>query len=217
MERRSFVVGSKRIGRIAQQSIFDGLANIAEPGVDEGNIAAVDATVEDDICITGGSDPEVTVGANEAINAVSEAETLSREDKVKLRLNKNLLTEQDKNLEEFNSKILAGIKKVEDIEDEALEALEFKQEIQRVLVQIELLLEGDKIARQSRQESQNVASPSLSEISTSIKPEQFGSLLVPVILAKIPSELQIIISRKFDKNTWDFNLLLETFKEKLQA
>jgi hypothetical protein len=30
--------------------------------VDEGNIAAVDATVEDDICITGDYDPEVTVG-----------------------------------------------------------------------------------------------------------------------------------------------------------
>ena len=55
-------MGSKRIGRIAEQSTFEGPANIAEPGVDEGNIAAVDATVEDDTCITGGSDPEVTVG-----------------------------------------------------------------------------------------------------------------------------------------------------------
>ncbi|CAB4037195.1 Hypothetical predicted protein, partial [Paramuricea clavata] len=111
--------------------------------------------------------------ANEAINAVSEAETLNREDKVKLRLNKNLLTEQDKNLEEFNSKILAGIKKVEDIEEEALEALEFKQEIQRVLVQIELLLEGDEIARQSRQESQN-----LSEIDKSDKSGKAATTLV---------------------------------------
>jgi hypothetical protein len=48
MERRRKVMGSKRIGRIAEQSTFEGLANIAEPGVDEGNIAAVDATVEDD-------------------------------------------------------------------------------------------------------------------------------------------------------------------------
>jgi hypothetical protein len=62
MERRRKVVGSKRIGCIAEQSTFEGLANIAEPGVDEGNIAAVDATVEDDTCITGGYDPEVTVG-----------------------------------------------------------------------------------------------------------------------------------------------------------
>ena len=50
-----------------------------------------------------------------------------------------------------------------------------------------------------------------------IKPEQFGSLLVPVILTKIPSELQIIIRRKFDKNTWDFKKLLKTFKEELEA
>jgi hypothetical protein len=47
---------------MAEQSTFEGPANIAEPGVDEGNIAAVDATVEDDACITGGSEPEVTVG-----------------------------------------------------------------------------------------------------------------------------------------------------------
>jgi hypothetical protein len=40
------------IGRIAEQSTFEGPANIAEPGVDEGNIAAVDATVEDDTCIS---------------------------------------------------------------------------------------------------------------------------------------------------------------------
>jgi hypothetical protein len=55
-------VRSKLIGRIAEQSTFEGPANIDEPGVDEGNIAAVDATVEDNTCITGGSDPEETVG-----------------------------------------------------------------------------------------------------------------------------------------------------------
>jgi hypothetical protein len=47
---------------MAEQSTFEGPANIAEPWVDEGNIAAVYATVEDDACITGGSEPEVTVG-----------------------------------------------------------------------------------------------------------------------------------------------------------
>jgi hypothetical protein len=62
MERRRKVVGSKQIVRITEQSMFEGPANIAEPGVNEGNIAAVDTTVEDDACITGGSDPEVTVG-----------------------------------------------------------------------------------------------------------------------------------------------------------
>jgi hypothetical protein len=46
MERRRKVVGSKRIGRIAEQSTFEVPANIAEPDVEEaeGNIAAVDAT-----------------------------------------------------------------------------------------------------------------------------------------------------------------------------
>ena len=39
--------------------------------------------------------------------------------------------------------------------------------------------------------------------------EQYGSFLVPVIMSKLPNELQIIISRKFDKNSWKFNSLLE--------
>ena len=72
------------------------------------------------------------------------------EDLVKLRLHKNFLTENDKTLRQFetdNSKILAALKKAEDIEEEALEALDFRQEIQHVLVKIELLLERDEAAR----------------------------------------------------------------------
>ena len=40
------------------------------------------------------------------------------------------VTENDKALGEFNSKILAALKKAEDIKDETLEALEFRQEMQ---------------------------------------------------------------------------------------
>ena len=85
--------------------------------------------------------------ANEVIDKLYGAETLSHEDLVKLRLNKNFLTENDKTFREFNSKILAALKKAEDIEEEALEALDFRQEIQHVLVKIELLLERDEAAR----------------------------------------------------------------------
>lgn len=100
--------------------------------------------------------------ANEAIDIMHGAETLSHEDIVKLRLNKNLLTENDKTLEEFNSKILVALKKAEDIEEEALGALEFRQELQRVLVKIELLLERDNAARLQSQ----MTAPSPGETSS---------------------------------------------------
>ena len=74
------------------------------------------------------------------------------------------MTENDKTLGEFNSKIVAALKKVEDIEEEALEALEFRQEIQHVLVKIELLLERDEAARLQSQ----TTSPSLGEKSSGI-------------------------------------------------
>ena len=42
-----------------------------------------------------------------------------------------------------------------------------------------------------------------------IDSESFGNLLVPVVMEKIPSELRLIISRKFgSKETWDLDLLL---------
>ena len=67
-DRNSRWKGGERLWEVNEsaasqnQSTFEGPANIAEPGVDEGNIAAVDDTVEDDTCITGGHDPDVTVG-----------------------------------------------------------------------------------------------------------------------------------------------------------
>ena len=36
-------------------------------------------------------------------------------------------------------------------------------------------------------------------------------------MSKLPNELQIIISRKFDKNSWKFSSLLESFKTELEA
>lgn len=44
-----------------------------------------------------------------------------------------------------------------------------------------------------------------------IESAQNGSLLVPVMLSKLPNDLQLLISTKFDKNLWDFNAFLEAF------
>ena len=46
-----------------------------------------------------------------------------------------------------------------------------------------------------------------------IESESFGNLLVPVVMEKIPSELRLIISRKFgSKETWDLDALLNALK-----
>ena len=51
--------------------------------------------------------------------------------------------------------------------------------------------------------------------SLGIGSTQYGSLLTPVVLSKIPEEMRLHVTRKF-KDTYDFDQLLESFKEELQ-
>jgi len=46
-----------------------------------------------------------------------------------------------------------------------------------------------------------------------IKAESYRSLLIPVVMEKIPEESQLVISRKMKLDTWDVNELTEAFKE----
>ena len=50
-----------------------------------------------------------------------------------------------------------------------------------------------------------------------IEAEQYGSLLVPVLLSKVPQELRLIISRKFDTEAWNLDELLKVFKTEVEA
>ena len=50
-----------------------------------------------------------------------------------------------------------------------------------------------------------------------ISAEMYGSLLIPIMLAKIPKELKLIISRDMKEETWDFEQLLANFKSELEA
>ena len=51
-----------------------------------------------------------------------------------------------------------------------------------------------------------------------VESESFGNLLVPVLTEKIPSELRLIISRKFgSKETWDLDVLLNALKSELDS
>ena len=50
-----------------------------------------------------------------------------------------------------------------------------------------------------------------------IKAESYGSLLIPVVMEKIPEEFRLVISRKMKSDTWDVNELIEAFKEELEA
>ena len=50
-----------------------------------------------------------------------------------------------------------------------------------------------------------------------INPVSYGALLIPVLTEKIPSDLRLIIARKFDNDIWDLETMLECFKSELHA
>ena len=47
--------------------------------------------------------------------------------------------------------------------------------------------------------------------------KQYGKLLVPILMSKIPTDLQLIITRKLGKDKWDLEALLKSFKEEIEA
>ena len=50
-----------------------------------------------------------------------------------------------------------------------------------------------------------------------IKSDSYGNLLIPIMFSKLPEELRLFISRKFDQDTWDINKLLKEFMAELDA
>ena len=50
-----------------------------------------------------------------------------------------------------------------------------------------------------------------------ITAEMYGSLLIPVIMEKIPDEFRLMISRRLKSERWDIKELIAIFKEELEA
>ena len=55
----------------------------------------------------------------------------------------------------------------------------------------------------------------LTELNVDIN--SYGTLLISLILERIPSELKAIISRRFKDDIWDLLYLIEIFKEEFFA
>ena len=53
--------------------------------------------------------------------------------------------------------------------------------------------------------------------SLNVGSEMYGSQLCPVLVAKLPSELQLIVSRKLSEENWNLDELLHVVKEEVVA
>ena len=51
-----------------------------------------------------------------------------------------------------------------------------------------------------------------------VESQSFGDLLVPIVMEKIPSELRLVVSRKFgSEESWNLDALLSALKTELEA
>jgi hypothetical protein len=56
-----------------------------------------------------------------------------------------------------------------------------------------------------------------SPANLNIESDTYGTLLIPMILAKLPEEMQLLISWKFGKDDWKLDELLKEFRIELEA
>ena len=50
-----------------------------------------------------------------------------------------------------------------------------------------------------------------------ISPDQYGSLLIPIIMVKLPNDVRLAIERKASSSVWKIDELLNTIKFKVEA
>ena len=109
--------------------------------------------------------------------------------------------------------------------DEAVEILQKRFGNKQLIINkhMEQLLNIDGVASQQdvkglRQLYDVVESNVRSLKSLGVKADSYGSLLSSVLMTKLPSELRLIVSRKFgDSDSWKFNELLRLIEEEVQA
>jgi len=63
----------------------------------------------------------------------------------------------------------------------------------------------------------NISSHIRSLTSLKVKEETYGSLLCPVLINKLPPDLQLIVSRKVPEADWELKTLMSTIEEEIVA
>ena len=84
------------------------------------------------------------------------------------------------------------------------------------LLQVECVTSSQNI-RALRRLFDNISSHVRSLKSLGVEPESYGSLLCPVLITKLPANLQLIVSRKVSDTDWNLDPLMEVIEEEIIA
>ena len=50
-----------------------------------------------------------------------------------------------------------------------------------------------------------------------VNSQQYGSLLIPIVMSKVPAEIRLIVARKTEHKVWELQEILETLKAEVEA
>ena len=50
-----------------------------------------------------------------------------------------------------------------------------------------------------------------------VKSDQYGSLLIPIIMAKLPAEIRVQVARNMSQDVWEINSLLDLIESEIEA
>ena len=53
--------------------------------------------------------------------------------------------------------------------------------------------------------------------SIGLNASDYGPLLIPVLMSKLPHELKLLITRQFGKGVWDVKIILESLKSEIET
>ena len=54
-------------------------------------------------------------------------------------------------------------------------------------------------------------------LSIGLNSEDYGPMLIPVLMSKLPQELKLIITRQFGKDVWNINNILKSLKDEIET
>ncbi|CAB3986360.1 uncharacterized protein LOC110232693, partial, partial [Paramuricea clavata] len=138
----------------------------------------------------------------------------------KLKQIRITLKERLDTLKTLDEEILELIEADEEISTEIEEAGKYRESVHEMIVNIDSVLEAkpmnETMSMSLRRLYDQIEAHVRGLKSLDVPDTEYGALLLPILIGKIPDEIRILLGRKMTGESWNLNTLLENFREELE-
>ncbi|CAB4024264.1 PREDICTED: uncharacterized protein LOC107331856, partial [Paramuricea clavata] len=138
----------------------------------------------------------------------------------KLKQIRITLKERLDTLKTLDEEILELIEADEEISTEIEEAGKYRESVHEMIVNIDSVLEAkpmnETMSMSLRRLYDQIEAHVRGLKSLDVPDTEYGALLLPILIGKIPDEICILLDRKMTGESWNLNTLLENFREELE-